>query len=180
MTAPSASGTGHSKHAPYILKGHTGNVSSLVFSKNGSDLFSTALGGEIRRWSLAGGGLRSATIPPMRSLVPRSASPPTAHLLASGGADGKIKLWKTTDLSLQAEIDLDGRMPTCIRFHPDGLRLFASVPHGVLTINTRTGRIREDWPLKPKGVYGLDISPNGRWLAVGTADKKAYIWDLTQ
>lgn len=160
------------------LKGHTGNVSSLAFSKDGKQLFSTALGGEIRCWSLARGGLLLSSHP-AHDLAGASLSlSPDGGTLASGGADSTIKLWSIADLSIQAEIDLDGRMPTCIRFHPDNQRLFATVPHGVLTINTRVSRIREDWPLKPKGVYGLDVSPNGRWLAVGAADKKAYIWDL--
>lgn len=158
--------------------GHSGNVTSLVFSKNGSHLFSTALRGEIRRWSLASGGLLLSSHPAHEIAGTSLSISPDGNLLASSGADGKIKLWSADDLSLQAEVDLNGRVPSCIHFHPDGLRLFASVPHGVVTINTRADRIREDWPLPPKGVYGLDVSPNGRWLAVGAADKKVYIWDL--
>ncbi len=160
------------------LIGHTGNVSSLVFSKNGSQLFSTALRGEIRHWSLPGGGLLLRSQPAHAIAGSSLSLSPDGRLLASGGADGMIKLWSADDLSLQSEIDLEGRMPSCIRFHPDGQRLFASVPHGAITINTGTNRITADWPLKPKGVYGLDVSPNGRWLAIGTADKKAYVWDL--
>lgn len=160
------------------LIGHSGNVSSLAFSKNGSQLFSTALPGDLRCWSIASGGLLLSSHPAHELAGSSLSLSPDGSLLASGGADGKIKLWSTPDLSQRAEIDLDGRMPACIQFHPDGLRLFVSVPHGMLTINTRAGRISEDWPLKPKGVYGLDVSSNGRWLAVGAADKKVYVWDL--
>ena len=160
------------------LIGHTGNISSLVFSKDGKHLFSTAIRGDLRRWSLASGGLLLSSQAAHEIAGTSLSLSPDGRMLASGGAGGKIKLWSANDLTLQGEIDLKGRIPSCLRFHPDGLRLFASVPHSVLTINTRTNSIWEDWPLKPKGVYGLDVSPNGRWLAVGTADKQAYIWDL--
>jgi len=160
------------------LKGHTGNVSSLVFNKTGDQVYSTAIGGEIRQWALTNSGklLGKHTTHEIAG-TSLSLSPDGAQL-ASGGADGMIKLWDMHNFSQIGEINLGGRMPSYIRFHPDGLRLFASVPYGVLTINTQSKAISKDWSLKPKGVYGVDVSPDGRWLAVGAADKKAYLWDL--
>ncbi len=36
-----------------------------------------------------------------------------------------------------------------------------------------------EWTLKVKGVYTVDYSYNGQWIAIGSADKRIRIWDLT-
>jgi len=29
-----------------------------------------------------------------------------------------------------------------------------------------------------KALYGIEFSPDGKWLAVGAADKKIRVWEL--
>jgi WD40 repeat protein len=42
----------------------------------------------------------------------------------------------------------------------------------------------EDWileadlPIGTKAVNGMAFSPDGRWLAIGAADKKIRVWEI--
>lgn len=53
-----------------------------------------------------------------------------------------------------------------------------SVPYAVRVLSRRDGTLVDEVSVTPKGVYGIAWSNNGRYLAVGAADKTACIWEL--
>jgi hypothetical protein len=111
-------------------------------------------------------------LPPVRTLKGHTAEvwsvsfSPDGRLLASGSADGTIKLWRVSDGSLVRTLTGHAREVDSVSFSPDG-RLLASgsgdntiklwrVSDGVLV---RT--------LHPDSVYSVSFSPDGRLLASG-------------
>ncbi len=38
--------------------------------------------------------------------------------------------------------------------------------------------LEEELPISTKAVNGMAFSPDGRWLAIGAADKKIRVWDI--
>src|SRR5439155_14621884 len=79
------------------LRGHRGNVNAVVFSKDGKQLFAAAgeagLFGEVRQWDLEKGKLLRVFEGHRDALYAAAVSPDGA-ILATGGYDQKIKLWK--------------------------------------------------------------------------------------
>lgn len=66
-----------------------------------------------------------------------------------------------------------------VRYAPDGTRLAATGTDGALRLFA-SGSGAELARLAPSGapaLHGLDWSPDGRWLAVGTATKRVLIYD---
>jgi WD40 repeat protein len=47
-------------------------------------------------------------------------------------------------------------------------------------LSARDWSIIEEIPVKPKGVYAVSLSADGRWLAMGAADRRVRVWDLEE
>jgi WD40 repeat protein len=72
----------------------------------------------------------------------------------------------------------EGQRKQPLVFHPYDALFAAGMNHKVLLLPTETGEVVQEINLKPKGVYALAFSPDGNWLAVGSADKKIRLWSM--
>ena len=103
--------------------------------------------------------------------------------LAAGGFR-RIVLWDAPTLKPQLEItnNLVGRI-TALQFTSDGTSLV--VADGVPTksglihlLSVADGKSQSTWPAHKDSIYALCLSPDGKRLATGGADKVVRLWEL--
>ena len=63
-------------------------------------------------------------------------------------------------------------------FSPDGKTIALTSDHQIQFINTVKAELFETIKLKPKGIYGIAFSSEGKLFAMGSADKKIRIWSI--
>ncbi|BAZ16845.1 WD-40 repeat-containing protein [Calothrix sp. NIES-4071] len=106
---------------------------------------------------------------------------PDGKLIASGGTDRMIKIWRPDGTLLQT---LNGHelAVTSIAFSPDGKTLAsASLDKKVLLWRMKETGEFESSPYKSlirhsEGIYSVNFSPDGRLIATGSADNTIKIW----
>lgn len=122
---------------------------------------------------------------------------PTSSLLASGSADGVVKVWDITNGYVTHVFKGHGGVVSALKFnYPQNpssvtqtgpIRLVtASVDHRIRIFNLTHGASTSSGGGKAEAVLdghvsvprGLDVSPDGKWLVSGGRDSVIMLWDL--
>ncbi|HEX6158710.1 MAG TPA: WD40 repeat domain-containing protein, partial [Thermoanaerobaculia bacterium] len=100
--------------------------------------------------------------------------------LATGGADGAVRIWDAKSWKLLRTIDADGEGVAALAYTPDGGRLFSSDGALVRRWDPATGQ-ESGPPLDAKrgNVEAMAMHPGGRWLVAGYS-RGFVAWDLGQ
>ena len=91
---------------------------------------------------------------------------------------GAIRIWSTADWSLSQTHDIASKGPRFVRLSHDGSRLAVLEEKRVRVLALPSFETVEEYALPIKGVHLAAFSPDGRLLAVTSADGKARVWDL--
>ncbi|MGW3124566.1 nSTAND1 domain-containing NTPase, partial [Streptomyces sp. NPDC001107] len=102
---------------------------------------------------------------------------PVGQTLASGGADGKIRLWDTATGKLRTTLDGHTDIVESVAFSPDGRTLASDSDRTIRLWDTDTGKLRTTLFGHSDGVGSVAFSPVGQTLASGGADGKIRLWD---
>lgn len=121
---------------------------------------------------------------------------PQSGLLATGGADKDIKLWKINSGEVQKEIptasyqnslSYHGSAVNVVRFSPSGEQLASGADGGELLIwklhTTETGqtwKVLKTLSFHRKDVLDLEWSTDGAFLISGSVDNSCIIWDINK
>lgn len=155
-----------------LQTGHSTDVQSVAFSRDGKLLASGSVEGVINLWDVASGAqLRS--LEGHSSLVTSVAFSPDGRVLVSGSYDKSIKLWDVaTGLKIRS---LDGVFwAYSVEFNPNG-NLLATVSADLsikLWDVTSGNQVRTI-----AGSYlSVAFSPDGKLLAAGSSDNSIKLW----
>jgi WD40 repeat protein len=163
------------------LVAHTGPVRGLAFGRTDDVLLSGGNEGDIVRWDLR-------ALPRLATPLP-STTPMTkvwfrqeGRAVASGGADGSLRLWDVRQRAPTGTFRASLRGPgaSVVAFHPDARTVAHSGPQG----SVRLWDVRQRGPVGPplpgprRPTTALVFSPDGRRLAAGNGDGTVTVWDL--
>lgn len=160
-----------------VLWGHTHAVKSLAVSSLGDQIYSGGYDGTMRVWhpeARAGGS------PLPQGLGARDlAFTKDSQWLAAAGLNGQIKIYDTSTWQSKTMTSYRQRA-TAVAFHPsESVLASAAIFSDVHLWNTQTGRLLRTIQGFEGHVITMDYAVNGKWLAVGSQDGFARLFETS-
>lgn len=182
----------------HTLSAHSGPVIEVAFSPDGLTLTSVSNDGEVRLWDVSAvldAGVASGQLERKFDLGGGALNDvdltPDCSLLAAVGEDGAVRVW---DVTAGQEIQSTGpneNVGLAVAFNPDGTLVAAGDGANIQIWDARTGELvrrlegywedpatQQEWLGHTKEVTTLAFSPDGQFLATGSADTTIVFWDL--
>jgi WD40 repeat protein len=156
-----------------ILRNHNTSVKAISYSPDGKRL---ALGSEdttVRIYEF--GWIRTTVKPPLTGhtdAVNSLSFSPGGNLLASGSKDGTIHVWDGTGADVAPRAVLRGHKGgvRLVRFTAKGNQIVSIGDGGqVMLWDLATQAPAREWSIDKALAHSVALSPDGRYLAVGTA-----------
>ena len=104
---------------------------------------------------------------------------PDGGTLATGSADGTVRLWNVATGQLSSTLTGHGRAVRAVAYSPDGGTLATgSIDRTVKLWDVATGQLQHSFARHPQAVLAVAYSRDGGTVATGSADGKARLWDV--
>jgi WD40 repeat protein len=102
---------------------------------------------------------------------------PDGKWLASTGADGYLRFWSARDWADVCSVKLDGSGCFQIAFAPKSDSVTVAADYLIRSYSVKDGQAVDRAEVPVKGLYGVAISPEGKYLANAAADGRVRIWE---
>lgn len=158
------------------FEGHRYTVTAVAFAPSGSGIASASRDDTVKVWDLRPRDqvvLRGAGHDAKQSAFSRS-----GNRLARVSNDDVLEIWDTSTGRLVKKLDKFGRNLSQIAFAANDEQLIVDViSQGTKVFDLRTGKVQQTLARIAYPSYFLGVSPDLRWVAVGTADNRLELWD---
>ena len=157
------------------FKGHKGRVDAIAFDPKATHLFSSGFG-VIKEWDLS---VRSDVLDDATEPVQAVAVSDNGKYIASGSADGTVKIYDVVSRRLLRTFAGHTRLVTSIAFSPDSLLAASgSYDHTIKLWNVADGRLVRTLTGHTDLVWSIAFSPDGHRIVSGSSDQTIRIWAL--
>ena len=157
------------------LKGHSGLVTSVAFSPDGTRIVTGSWDHTAKVWDAAT-GRELHTLKGHDKYVWSVAFSPDGQRIVTGSHDHDVRVWDTSS----------GKMNFILRAHTDHVRGVAFSPDGTRIVTCSDDRTAKLWEAgtglelfsfeeHPEAVWSMAFSPDGRHIATGTVGQKPLI-----
>ncbi|KAG8701130.1 hypothetical protein FRC09_005542 [Ceratobasidium sp. 395] len=163
-----------------ILKGHTGYVSCVAFSRDGTRLVSGSEDKTIRVWDAWAGVFLAGPFEGHTNGVCSVAFLPGGNYVVSASRDRTIRIWDTEAVSVGTRTFEGHTAPVhSVAFSPDGSRIVSgSYDQSVRVWDAQTGAAITRPLIAHNGaVKSVTFSPDGTRIASGSSDHTVCVWD---
>jgi len=164
--------------------GHSSAVSSIVFSPDGTSLFSGSGGydsvGEIKQWDVVTGKLRRTLPQPDGGVTALALSSDGRMLAAANGMQETVNFWDTRNFQKLRTLGSGGDMSTVnsLTFVPGGKRLATGHYDGNIHLwDASTGKLLHILSGHSDDVTAVRFLSGGKLLLSGSYDGTVRIWD---
>lgn len=157
------------------LSGHTGQIQAMAIAQDGM----IATGGDdqtLRLWQMDGkpdqtisdfdGGINGL------EFVPKTAA------IASITRNGTFQIWDTENGTVRHNFDRMRSSLEAIAVHPEGKLFAAGGGDRSIELWTMADQKPQLLPLHQDAIFNLQFSPDRKYLASGSADGNAIIWNV--
>jgi WD40 repeat protein len=161
------------------LRGHEGQVSAVVYSRDGLRIASASHDGTVRVWDAATGRVLQV-LKGHRGGVWGVSYSTDGHFIASGSSDKTVRVWDAATGEVVRVMSGHGGGVRCVSYGRDGRQVASASEDATVRVwEVSTG----DQPLvltgHGAGIWGVSFSPDGRYVASGSSDKTVRVWDLS-
>jgi WD40 repeat protein len=146
-----------SEKAVATLTGHTGEVKQVAVSNDGR-LVATASDQAAKVWNAAGGDLKYS-IDQVGAVVGRLAFSSDSRVLTAACADGRVRFWDSVDGEALSTLTIHDGQP--------------QAQPGVAGVPIQP----QPQPPQPVGLGAIEYTADGKYFAVGGADRTVRIYD---
>ncbi|MBO0778224.1 MAG: serine/threonine protein kinase [Ktedonobacteraceae bacterium] len=179
--APTATATSKpaNPHIQHILKGHTSEISGLSWSASSAQLVSASQDATARLWRPEVSEEAVVVYQSHQQAVTAIAWDPTSGStrIASGSADTTLQIWNTE--GMQVHKASAGSTVSSIGWETSGTKLLlGTLEDGIREYLLSSGHIVQIG--KKSAISALAISPNKRYLAVGSSAGYISIYELSK
>ncbi|KDQ10858.1 hypothetical protein BOTBODRAFT_115211 [Botryobasidium botryosum FD-172 SS1] len=162
-----------------VLAGHTGQLTSAIYSPDGGRLASCAMDSTIRLWDGSTGAPLAAPLAGHTATVTSIAFSPDGEILASASEDHTIRLWNVkTGKAIGDALTGHKDVVRHVAFSPDGSRIASASRDSTARLwDGRTGApIAGELVGHGDVVTSVAFSPDGEILATASTDCTVRLW----
>lgn len=157
------------------FEGHTLEVSSVAFSRDGMQVISGSQDMTLRLWEVATGSLLR-TIATPTYLISVARFSPEGHRILSAGAD--LRLWDSATGALVRTFKGNSSHIWSAALSPDGSRIVASSFATLELWNVATGTLVRTFEGHASPVTAVAFSPDGARIVAGSDDRVLRLWTI--
>ncbi len=157
------------------IRGHKGQDRCVAVAPDGKAVVTANETGTLTLWDEAGKELRRIAANPDQWAVAFS---PNGKLLASGGADCRVRVWDPATGKEVRQFAGHDSKATAVACSPDGKRIASgSLDQTVRLWDRATGKELRRLVGHEGGVLAVAFAPDGKRVASGGLDKVVRLWD---
>ena len=166
------------------LEGHSGYIHGVTFTPDGSQIVTSSYDGTAKVWNVTS-GQQVRTLTGHASAIESHVLSPDGQRLVTGSYDGSARVWDLASgrelLQLPApHLQKPHGYVMCVAISRDGRRIASGGGAMAVLWDSATGELLKTFDAGDRTIDSCAISPDGRQLAVGYADARVRLWDLSE